>query len=126
MNCFLLLFFACTMFQIASAKSFMPALDRMRKKVENALATIPAQSPQELIKIGSTHCINALNQQSNNDVVVVEKKINSLYWSQLIDFVKTLTNTVGQSREQARSVLLAKIKERYADVRSSLSLFMQD
>ncbi len=104
-----------TSMQVVWAKSRIPALDRLKKKVDEALASTP-------VKISSIADIQ--NQRELQLLATIQQRCDTFYWCMMVELVKTLTELMSRSHEQAKTLLIEKIKTHYADKNEQLVHFI--
>lgn len=114
--------FLCTISTACPLSVRIPALDRVRKNVENAL-----HDGTKLIAVQANKLVTALGLGQKNDTLEDVKKIlDSLKWSQQDELARTLVKLKSESVAQATSFLKDIIKIQCASSRMPLVTFAQE
>jgi DNA-binding transcriptional regulator YhcF (GntR family) len=123
-----------------SARSMMPALDRVRNKVDNALRDKEqggTMSFKDLLAQNGRvegdgkvlNCVLSATPEKapgSTSTASVEQILNELYWSNQIEFIEKFCQAKSFVPEQALTLLKSKLEERYAKSKAPLIDFAHE
>jgi len=126
-----------------SARSMMPALDRVRNKVDNALRDKEQGGTMSfkdlLAKSGRIegdgkvlNCVLSATPEktpertSTASAASVEQLLNELYWGNQTEFIEKFCQVKSLVPEQALTLLKSKLEERYAKSKAPLVDFAHE
>lgn len=98
---------------ILSGKSFMPSLDKIRKKVEDAVNSDKTKTLADFLREKKNEIKNGVIVFHNNkDSKKSDEKI-TLVWATQKDFANILVDAYKKSQTDAKNILMTKIQEHY-------------
>jgi len=96
-----------------SGKSFMPSLDKIRKKVEDAVNNDKTKTLADFLREKNNEIKNGVIVFHNNkDSKKSDEKV-TLVWATQKDFANILVDAYKKSQTDAKNILMLKIQEQY-------------